>query len=392
MVMKVLILHHQMGFYGGAEELIVRLSNYLIRNGHKVSVITLSKPPEDVHCNAEFIVPETEFKYNTWNLNISDGILLLKKIYALNKLYKEHVNDFDIVNIHNFPACWAAFPKVKPVVWMCNEPPDLWYDSDNNHGYFERILRSVFLGVNRMLVDKCIDEICVSDNFNARRAKERYGKPVHIVPYGIDFDFYLQCNNTSRFTDFTVLQVGVISKEKNQLESVKAIEKLKNTIPDIRLVLVGMDDGCSYSMELRKYIDDHCLVDNVIMLGHMPRDDVKELYHICDVAVFPIKSKGGWLSPFEAMCCGKPVIVSTEMTASDIIRKERIGIVSDDTAGAILDVYHNWLEYTEMVERGKMFVRDNLSWDKYCQGMIEIMNNYSNNTTATFLPDHFKGR
>lgn len=365
-----------MGFFGGAEDLIVRLSNYLIKNNHEVSIITLSKPSDDVKCDANFIVPEKEFSYKNWEPSVGDGIELLKKVYTLNKLYKEHVNDFDIVNIHNFPACWSAFPKVKHTVWMCNEPPDLWYDSDNNHGYFERVLRGAFLGVNRMLIDKCVDEICVSDDFNARRAKERYGKPVHIIPYGIDYDFYSQCNNNTQFDGFTVLQVGVISKEKNQLESVKAIKKLKSIIPGIRLILVGMDDGGSYSMELREYINNHSLVDNVIMMGHRPRDCVKELYRACDVAVFPIRSKGGWLSPFEAMCSGKPVIVSSEMTASDIIRKEKIGVVSNDTAGAILDVYNGMYRYEGMVERGKVFVRDRLNWDEYCQGMMEIMDRH----------------
>ncbi len=362
-----------MGFYGGAEDLIVRLANYLIKNNHEVSVITLSMPPDSIRCDAEFIVPDKEFKYKTWQLNISDGVLLLKKIYILNKLYKEHVRDFDVVNIHNFPACWSAFPKVKSVVWMCNEPPDLWYDSDDNHGYMAKVLRNIFLGVNRTMINKYVDEICVSDDFNARRATERYGKPVHVINYGIDYGFYSQYDNQLDFTDFTVLQVGVISKEKNQLESVKAIEKLKGIIPNIRLVLAGMDDGGAYSVKLKKYINDHGLVDNVMMIGHRSRDDIRDLYHICNVSVFPIKSKGGWLSPFEAMCGGKPVIVSDKMTASDIIRKEKIGVVSDNIVDAILDVYNNKDNYNEMIEKGRMFVRNRLSWDRYCQGIVDVL-------------------
>ncbi len=370
--MKILILHHQMGFFGGAEDLIVRLSNYLIKNNHEVSVITLSRPPDNVKCDANFIVPDKEFKYKNWELSISDGIELLKKVYTLNRLYKEHVNDFDVVNIHNFPACWAAFPKVKPTVWMCNEPPDLWYDSDNNHGYISKVLRRFFLAVNKTVIDKCVDEICVSDEFNARRAEERYGKPTHIINYGVDYDFY---SNHKRIdhNEFCVLQVDVISKEKSQLESVRAVEKLRSIIPDIRLLLVGMSDCGSYDKVLRSYINEHSLTDNVFMVGHQSKEIIRDLYHTCDVSVFPIKSKGGWLAPFEAMCGGRPVIVSNEMTASDIIRNNEIGIVSDDIAGEILKVYNNPDGYTEMCDRGVRFVRDKLSWDRYCKEMVDIM-------------------
>ncbi len=363
-----------MGFFGGAEDLIVRLSNYLIKNNHEVSIITLSKPPDNVKCDANFIVTEKEFKYKNWELSIGDGIELLKRVYTLNKLYKERVRDFDVVNIHNFPACWSAFPKIKPAVWMCNEPPDLWYDSDNNHGYISKVLRNIFLAVNRTMIDKSVDEICVSDKFNAKRAQDRYGKPTHIINYGVDYDFYSSGNSLSCFKDnFTVLQVGIISKEKNQMETIKSVEKLQNIIPNIKLVLAGMIDNSTYSNELKSYIRNKRLNNIVEIVGNRPKEVIRDLYHTCDVSVFPIKSKGGWLSPFEAMCGGRPVIVSNEMTASDIIRDNGIGIVSDDIAYEILGVYRNPKNYSNMVEKGKLFVKERLSWDRYCREMVNVM-------------------
>lgn len=372
--MKILILHHQMGFFGGAEDLIVRLSNYLIKNNHEVSIITLSKPPDNVKCDANFIVPEKEFSYKNWELSIGDGIELLKKVYILNKLYKEHVGDFDVVNIHNFPACWSAFPKVKPTVWMCNEPPDLWYDSDNNHRYGSRVLRNIFLALNKTMIDKSVDEICVSDEFNAKRAVERYGKPTHVINYGIDYDFYSSGSCLSYFKDnFTVLQVGVISKEKNQMETIKSVEKLRHKIPNIKLVLAGMIDNSTYSNELKSYINYKQLNNIVEIMGHQSKEIIRDLYHTCDVSVFPIKSKGGWLAPFEAMCGGRAIIVSNEMTASDIIKNNGIGIVSDDIAREILKVYRNPDGYTEMCKMGMAFVKDRLSWERYCGKMESVM-------------------
>jgi len=40
--MKVLIVHPHMSLYGGAELVIVKLANYLTKNGIKNSILTLS--------------------------------------------------------------------------------------------------------------------------------------------------------------------------------------------------------------------------------------------------------------------------------------------------------------------------------------------------------------
>lgn len=114
------------------------------------------------------------------------------------------------------------------------------------------------------------------------------------------------------------------------------------------------------------------LSSNVIFTGQIPQEQVRNLYHASDVALFPIGAQGGWLSPFEALSSGIPIIVSKEMTASEIIKDENIGIVTDDLVKAIKDVYTNREEYRKLAGKGQEWVKDNLSWDKYCQQMIGV--------------------
>jgi len=60
------------------------------------------------------------------------------------------------------------------------------------------------------------------------------------------------------------------------------------------------------------------------------------------------------------------------MSASNIIKKEGIGIVTDDYAKAIIAIYENLSKYDSMGEKGGSWVKDNLSWDIFCQKNLDI--------------------
>ncbi|CAD7773318.1 D-inositol-3-phosphate glycosyltransferase [Candidatus Methanoperedenaceae archaeon GB37] len=381
--MKVMIIHHQMGVYGGAETLVTKLSTYLTNKGIENAILALSKPPEAVEeCNdLQIITPNQSFEYKNWSVSFSDAIQLVNEVLALRKLYREHVDKFDLVNVHNFPAIWSIFPKRKPCVWMCNEPPDLWYDSDNNHSSQMKVLRAAFLSVNKFMVNRYIDSICVSDKFNAKRAFTRYNKQPEIIPYGIEYELFSKGDSNRAISmfglddSFILLQVGIISKSKNQLASVKAVEELRKHIPNIKLVLAGLNDNGPYDKMIKEYVNNKGLQECVIFTGHQHKEVLRDLYHACDIALFPIKTQGGWLSPFEALSASKPIIVSTEMTAADIIARERIGVVTDNIVKAVLEIHNNPNPFHIMAGKGRRFVAENLSWDKFCQNMLTVFEN-----------------
>jgi glycosyltransferase involved in cell wall biosynthesis len=232
--------------------------------------------------------------------------------------------------------------------------------------------------IEKFVVRNYIKYVCVSDEFNAKQFEKIYGfKPI-IINYGIDYEFFSQGDKYRAFKKlnlydnyFIVLQVGWIQPFKNQLESIRTIEKLKDKISNIKLILAGAEDQ-GYKMILEKYIREKKLEQYVIFTGHLNREEIRDLYHACDVLLHPIKSQGGWLAPFEALCAKKPIVVSREMTASDIIKREKIGIVTDDFAEAIWDIYTNPDKYYAIAKRGEVWVRENLSWDKFCEKMVNL--------------------
>lgn len=380
--MRVLIVHPYMTFYGGAELVIVKLANYLTKKKIKNAVLTLDISPElrKELRGSEILLPEKPLRFSP---RMPYVLTLLPAVLTLTKYLRKNLERFDAINVHNFPAELVASYCPKKVVWMCNEPPKLHFAAPSP---IEKGLGKVITALDKRVVRKHVSRVCVADEFNAARFKKIYGiKPV-VIPYGVDYEFFSKGNgqkarknfNLSK-DDFILLQVGMLTPFKNQLESVKVVKKLKGKIPKIKLVLAGRG-GNKYEKMLRKYVRKSGLEKCVIFTGHLPRATVRDFYAACDVALFPVKPQGGWLSPFEALCARKPIVISTQMTAVGMIKKNKIGTVTDDFTKAVLSIYNNPSAYSKSAQRGGLWVKKNLSWDKFCEKMVKTFTQAESST------------
>ena len=372
--MRVLIVYPKMYLYGGGELLIVRLANYLTEMEIENALLTTDISPEIEND----LIGTKIIKYSYRAIQRDPKPLdPFRTLWLLNKGVRKNLKHFDIINVHNYPAELSIYPYHKPVVWMCNEPPEVGVQirlhDEPKHSLRHLIFR-VFLAFDRHVVRHYIKNVVVADEFNEIRFRRIYGFNPHILNYGIDHHFFADHfkDNRGKATDqFTMLHVGMLTSLKNQMESIKTIEKLKDTIPGIKLILAGSAQG-QYLLSLQEYIRAKQLEEHVEITGHLSKEHLRNLYHTCDVLLHPIKSQGGWLSPFEALCARVPIVVSSEMTASNLIKKENLGIVTDNFASAILDIYKNPAKYNEMATWRAEWVRDNLSWDNFCEKMLKV--------------------
>ena len=127
--MKVLIVHRYMGFYGGAENVVAQLSSTLKKKGAENLILSLNSSSEitKLHGDIEIVTPQDQLPVVFRSASLFSSLGIFREIFALRKLIKEHIDGFDVINVHNFPATWALFGlNRKPVVWLCNEPPDFY--------------------------------------------------------------------------------------------------------------------------------------------------------------------------------------------------------------------------------------------------------------------------
>ncbi len=365
--MKVLIVHPQMSLYGGAEVVIVRLANYLQEQGHEVSIITLSTKQIPEYKGLNIIVPE-ESKRIQYHLRGSLGAL--KDIYrmysTLKHLCDQYANDFDVINVHNFPAIWAV-PKHKNIVWMCNEVPDIWHNRKISQ------LINPFLNIgrfgDRVIARRKHSKAVVADSRMAQVFRHRYCFEPTIIPYGIDGSYFAQSQTFNR-NGFHIIQPSMISPSKNQLAVLEAAERL-----GLGVVLAGYrEEGNSYTFELDRFIAINSV--DAWFTGHVSKDRLRALYYKASVAVFAGRGQGSWLGPFEALAAGTPIIISPNLSCSDLIRENDLGIVTDediDLTTALQEIQQNYSKYQQQALRGREFVLKNLTWDKFGARFLEVI-------------------
>lgn len=368
--MKILVVYPKFYIYGGAETLIVKLCNYMSGMGIENAILTthmLDEIEKDLSNTKIFVYPPKRD-------------LPKHSIRALRKGLNEIGGNYDLINPHNFPADIASMFCSKPKVWMCNEPEVYLLLSDanvrNDSGY--RFLKKMFF-IQKFFFRFFLKNAVVADEFNAERFKKLFGYEPKIINYGVDYDFFSQEPRDNPIKElyknrFVVLQSGMMQQFKNQLASLETINKLKDKIPNILLILTGSTIDINYQNILLTYIKENNLENHVFIKGHVNRDEVRNFYYISDVLLHPIKPQGGWLTPFEFLSAGRPIIVSEEFPPRNILNDNQIGTVTSDYVNAILDVYNNPEKHKKMAQKGKEFVSENLLWDNYCKKMLEIFN------------------
>jgi glycosyltransferase involved in cell wall biosynthesis len=361
-----------MTFYGGAETVIVKLAKYINRCGHRVAILSryiCSEIRDDLGEIAVISQPNAPPKESIPRWLANNVSFLSKHVRAIQK-------EYDVINAHNFPSNWTSTAR-KPVVWMCNEPPHIVLRMDSlgfkSKDFLKRLLFPPILSLDRIL-SKRIAKSVVADAYNRSRFAKLYGIDPAIVPYGIDWNYYADGEPDPDFefkNSFTILQVGIMTQEKNQLASLAALKTISKSIPNAVIIFAGTGED-AYKSRLDEFARSNNLQDRVVFIGHAGKARIRYFYHNCDLLLHPVKAQGGWLAPFEAIAAGLPVIVSTELTASSIISANNLGVVANDFAQALMNFYLNPGKHRAVAHERSEWVKKNLSWDIYSSSMLKI--------------------
>jgi len=352
--MRVLIVHPSFYMYGGAELVIVRLSQYLTRHNVKVDILTSSMI---------YSVRRELRKNKDVRVIVPKSALVGDPFVELSDWIKSYYPEYDIINFHNHPAEIMLYPEKHKSVWNCNEPPlQLLYGAKPSAEYLEKV--------------RTIDIVVVSDEMNRDRFLKLYGgdHDVRIVHYGVDYDYFSsgEKRKLPNLEDkFVVLHVGTIHDMKNQARSIEAIHRLRDKIPNIHLVLAGYITE-PYIDKVKGLIDSLNLQDRVWITGSLPRDKLRDLYYSADVLLHPIKTQGGWLAPFEALSANLLPIVSPEAPCSSTLKKHNAGVVTRDYEDVIYKYYRDPDSFRDIVRNGHAFTREYMTWDRFGSEMLNI--------------------
>lgn len=207
--------------------------------------------------------------------------------------------------------------------------------------------------------------ICVSNSIK-EHIKRHYKTPeekITVISRGIDLEKFNPNNINLLFIDefkkqydlenkFIVATVGRITQLKDLETFIRAIAIAKETIPDIKGLIVGgtHKDKQNYFDSLKQLIHEMKLENKIIFTGS--QDKVAEIYTLSNVVVSASKKPESFgRSVAEAIAMNTPVIATNHGGVKDII--------IDDINGFLVDVGDE-LELTN-----KIILAKDLSFDGY---------------------------
>ncbi len=178
-----------------------------------------------------------------------------------------------------------------------------------------------------------------------------------------------------------IMYVGRPNPHKNLNRLIAAFAILKQSHPDLKLVLVGKRDA-NYRL-LEKYVKKLNIAD-VIFTGFLPDTQVRWLYEHTKAYIFPSLSEGFGLPGLEAMLHGAPVVSSNATCLPEVYGEAAVYFDPTDTTD-IAKRTDGVLRKPELARRLVKAGRKqaaHYSWQRMAQQTLEVYNDITGNNAS----------
>lgn len=339
------------------------------KNGHDVEVLAW-----DRSCNYPSFEKKNTYVIKRLKIKATYGTpyllfkLLIWTFYELFYLFKL---DYEIIHACDFdtliPAVLASKLRKKHLVYDCFD----FYSAalPERAPYF---LRN-FVADMEIYFSKKADVVILADESRENQFKNELEEIVIINNAPKDLEYPKTYSETN--DDFCIFYAGILNKTRG-LD--KIIESTKD-IQNVKLIIAGYDtDDENMSEKLKK-------IEKVTFLGKLTYDEVIKQTIKCDLlfALYdPNIPNHRYASPnkvFEAMMCGKPIIVNSEMGISDLVEKEKFGIsvpYTDTIAlrKIILKLRDNAFLCNELGQNGRKIYENKYNWMLMEEKLLKVYN------------------
>ena len=375
--MKILQVNHFLSplHGGGSIDVISNLSKHLAKRGHEVTLFTT-----DFELDREYIKSLDGVRVVPFHCIANIGLMLISP--EMKKQLKKEIKDFDIIHIHSSRSYqniivrhYARKYKI-PYVLQAHGSVLPIFQKERLKKIFD-----IFFG-NRILRDAS-KVIAVSKSEVEQYKQMNIGEDkIVIVSNGIDIEAFKDLPTHGNFRekydikeDHIILFLGRIHKVKGTDFLIKSFSELTKEMNDVVLVLIGSDDG--YREEGEKLIKTLNLGNRIKFIGFVDEKDKLSAYIDADVLVYPAIHEIFGLVPFEAVMCGTPVIVADDCGCGELVKEANCGylVKYGDIEGLkekLKKIIKNPKEGKEMVERGRKYIMENLTWDKVVRKVEEV--------------------
>lgn len=246
--------------------------------------------------------------------------------------------------------------------------------------------------VKRRVLGHAGKVVCVS-RFTADEAIRRFGllaARVHVIHPGVDLAVFTPGEPCDGFRERygiagekVLATVARVIERKGHDVVVQALPRVLERHPGTQYVICGREFE-PFASRLRRKVERMGLGGKVVFLGHVPTEDVVDLYRACTACVMPSRiirergdAEGFGIAYLEAGACGKPVIGGNEAGVVDAIVHGKTGLLVDPgdpdaVAEAILQLLNDPARAREFGQAGMRRVREKFSWETIARRYLEL--------------------
>jgi glycosyltransferase involved in cell wall biosynthesis len=187
-------------------------------------------------------------------------------------------------------------------------------------------VRNIIKTVDRYLM-KFADGIVIADESRTTQIQKRTSETVIVVTNSPKRELLEKVRTEKPRTDFTLFVGGGVSLDRGVDTLVTAVQRLDS----VELVITGYCSSLAYAERLRKMCAG--MTNVALNLKGVPYETIIAQTAVADLVVAlydPRIPNNQYASPnklFEAMVCGKPILVSEDTSMAGIVRKENCGLV-----------------------------------------------------------------
>ena len=233
-------------------------------------------------------------------------------------------------------------------------------------------LQEINVKIMMKLYKKRISKIICVSYKALNHFKELAGECDAIVIYnGVDTEFY-NPNLPAPYKKGNpqLLFVSVLRKYKKTGILIDAIPELLKKYPNVHLQIVG--NGEDYE-NMKNKINEMNLENNVEMLGKISDEELKLRYSSCDLYVSASTHEHCPVPPFEAMGCGKPLVLSDLEGHNEILNLSKAGLKfsftdKTDICKKIEDVFEN----KSLFSANALACAKKYDWSNICKQVAHV--------------------
>ena len=356
-------------FINGVSTSVLMLKQGLEKLGHEVYVVTVNDESFS-YKEEDCVLKIPSFPIGLMNFRQS-GIYPLKALKIIKKWKLDIIHSHTEFSIGTFARLISKqlnIPLVHTYHTMYEE-----YIYYITKGYFDSASKKLVEYLTLFLCDKTIDELIVPTEKAKELFKDKYKvkRDVCVIPSGIDTTrFYKENIDKNEIinlkkdlglkkTDFIVLYVGRIAKEKSIDFLINNFNSVLKRIPKAKMIIVGDGPDIKDLIDLAK---KEGLENKIIFAGKAPWTDVPKYYSLCDVFVTASKTETQGLTVMEAMGASKPVVAIRDESFELMITDKKDGLFFDDEKSYVDMIYE---VYKNKKLRDEISFNARLTADKY---------------------------